>query len=268
MKKALIALMVLAGVAPAATLGTIDTTDEKLEAYFDYAESADQKVGDITGWNEKMTWNSAGQYGTTGQTNSMYTDGGMNINMKNDGGFTISFDINNINTTGTILSVLTNHQNASIEGAAIWRGMKADIARDDTTGAYTLNTLLGSKTLTANLGADLSWTTLTFVGTANTEGVTQNDMLTMDLAIYVNGELADSFSDYGAWNFVAENLNRLQFGHWGNSSQNTQLDIDNILIYSRPLSKAEVKNLTIPEPTTATLSLLALCGLAARRRRK
>jgi hypothetical protein len=26
--------------------------------------------------------------------------------------------------------------------------------------------------------------------------------------------------------------------------------------------------LTIPEPTTATLSLLALCGLVARRRRK
>ena len=29
-----------------------------------------------------------------------------------------------------------------------------------------------------------------------------------------------------------------------------------------------VKTLTIPEPTTATLSLLALCGLAARRRRR
>ncbi|MBR3695069.1 MAG: PEP-CTERM sorting domain-containing protein [Akkermansia sp.] len=32
--------------------------------------------------------------------------------------------------------------------------------------------------------------------------------------------------------------------------------------------KGFVTTKTIPEPTTATLSLLALCGLAARRRRK
>lgn len=34
------------------------------------------------------------------------------------------------------------------------------------------------------------------------------------------------------------------------------------------LTASEVKALTVPEPATATLSLLALAGLAARRRRK
>ena len=33
-------------------------------------------------------------------------------------------------------------------------------------------------------------------------------------------------------------------------------------------SNVKIYNAVIPEPTTATLSLLALCGLAARRRRK
>ena len=55
-------------------------------------------------------------------------------------------------------------------------------------------------------------------------------------------------------------------------------DYDDLAIWNRALSDTEVKllasgavadgTLSIPEPTTATLSLLALAGLAARRRRK
>lgn len=268
MKKTLIALLSLASVASAATLANIDTTDQALESYFNYSTGNAQTAGDIINWNELMTWNETSLCGTTGASNSMYTDGGMKINMKDDGGFTISFDINNVTKTGTILSMLVNHQNCTNAESDSWRTMKVDIARNDTTNVYTLSTLIGNKTLSVDIGSTLSWTTLTIVGTANTEGVTQNKDLTMDLDVYVNGNLSGSYSDFGAWNFIAEDLTKLQFGYFGNSANNTQLDIDNILIYSRPLDAEEVKGLVIPEPTTATLSLLALAGLVARRRRK
>lgn len=261
MKKTIIALVTLAGVASAATKATIDTTDSALESYFDYSTGNSKVAGDAnTTWGEKMAWNSAGQYGTTGTQNSMYSSN-VDINMKADGGFTFSFDINNITNTGTILTVFTGSGDA-------WRTLRANITKDDTSGAYTLSTTLGSATLTTELGTDISWTTLTFVGTANTAGVTEDSKLTMDLDIYVDGKSTTSLSDFGAWNFVVGDLNKVQFGYWGDSSKNTQLDIDNVLIYSRPLSADEVKALTVPEPTTATLSLLALAGLAARRRRK
>ena len=48
--------------------------------------------------------------------------------------------------------------------------------------------------------------------------------------------------------------------------------VTKIDVYSGKLTESEVyeamRSLTVPEPTTATLSLLALAGLAARRRRK
>ena len=268
MKKTIFSLLALSGMATAATQATIDTTDSALESYFNYATGNGQTYGDVTGWGEFMSWNKEGQYGTTGTSNSMYTDGGINLNMKNDGGFTISFDVNNITTTGTILSLLCNHQNCVNAESEPWRTMKVDITKNDTTGAYTLSTLIGDKTLEVGLGSNISWTTLTFVATANTKGVTENNQLTMNLDVYVNGNRAGGYSNFGAWNFVAEDLTKIQFGYFGTPTYNTQLDIDNILIYSRPLDSTEVKALTTPEPTTATLSLLALAGLAARRRRK
>lgn len=268
MKKTIIALMALAGVVTAATKSTIDTKDTALVSYFNYAEGNSQTAGTASGWGELMSWNKEGQYGTTGSQNCMYTNGGINFSMKDSGGFTFSFDINNITQTGTILTLMTNNGSAGIAGSPIWRGMRVEIAQDNDTGAYALSALIGDKTLNVDLGTEISWTTLTLVGTANTAGVTENNQLTMDFGIYVNGELSASYTNYGAWNFVAEPLNRVQFGYWGDASKNTQLDIDNVLIYSRPLSADEVKALTIPEPTTATLSLLALAGLAARRRRK
>ena len=64
----------------------------------------------------------------------------------------------------------------------------------------------------------------------------------------------------------------------GETDRRVNADYDDVAIWNRALSNDEVKLLAsgatangalpIPEPTTATLSLLALAGLAARRRRK
>ena len=68
--------------------------------------------------------------------------------------------------------------------------------------------------------------------------------------------------------------------YWGgsNSDRRADADYDDLAIWNRALSDTEVNLLasgavangtrSIPEPTTATLSLLALASLAARRRRK
>lgn len=60
----------------------------------------------------------------------------------------------------------------------------------------------------------------------------------------------------------------MQFGHYGNGANAASTNYDNILVYNRALSASEMKALIVPEPTTATLSLPALVGPAARRRHK
>lgn len=62
----------------------------------------------------------------------------------------------------------------------------------------------------------------------------------------------------------------LTFATANGSNGATSVKFDNIAMWNRVLSADEVKTVAtmVPEPTTATLSLLALAGLAARRRRK
>ena len=66
--------------------------------------------------------------------------------------------------------------------------------------------------------------------------------------------------------------NRIELGRrWQGGatlSEGETVDFDNITFWNKALSDSEVSGLVIPEPTTATLSLLALAGLAARRHRK
>lgn len=65
------------------------------------------------------------------------------------------------------------------------------------------------------------------------------------------------------------NVTALHVGHWGTNS-NYSDGIMSIALYNGVMEKNTMQSIAgavIPEPTTATLSLLALAGLAARRRR-
>jgi len=73
------------------------------------------------------------------------------------------------------------------------------------------------------------------------------------------------------------NLSNFQFGSlWGDGSRRANAQFDDLAIWNRVLDEREIASLAngstalnaVPEPTTATLSLLALAGLAVRRRRK
>ncbi len=65
----------------------------------------------------------------------------------------------------------------------------------------------------------------------------------------------DSYNDYKGFDLAEKATNTVEHALWFNSA----LTADEI---------AEVAAAVVPEPATATLSLLALAGLAARRRRK
>lgn len=101
--------------------------------------------------------------------------------------------------------------------------------------------------------------TLTFSGntlTAYVDGVANSDTVTFTYDDGVTPSTA---------------LTGFQFGAaFGGGRVSNSVTVDNIAVWNRALSAAEVASLplTVPEPTTATLSLLALAGLAARRRRK
>lgn len=122
-----------------------------------------------------------------------------------------------------------------------------------------------------NLGSisNLKGKTLTLVfdatGTSNT------------LTAYVDGTAnSDSITfTYAEGATASTALTGFQFGAaFGDQRASNSVTLDNIAVWNRALSAAEVASLpltvapAVPEPTTATLSLLALAGLAARRRRK
>lgn len=98
--------------------------------------------------------------------------------------------------------------------------------------------------------------TLTYaddVVTAYVDGVALSDTITFTYAEGVTPSKA---------------LTGFQFGAaFGNLRTSTSVTVDDIGLWNRSLSAVEITSL-VPEPATATLSLLALCGLAARRRRK
>ncbi len=90
------------------------------------------------------------------------------------------------------------------------------------------------------------------------------------LTAYVNGTaLTDTVTfTYAEGVTPSTALTGFQFGAaFGNQRVSNSVTVDNIGVWNRALSAEEVASLPIPEPTTAALSLLALAGLAARRRR-
>ena len=250
MKKTLIALMALAGVASAASIGYDEMTDA-------------QKNGVNAYWTEAQTF-------------TFESDVWRNLNTGTS--FTISFDITNINvvsTGSTIISFGGSHS------AAGWDDGKLLVRLSDS-GSLTLSNSHGTSTnswseyfdgstygaatvsaYTSDLGltaAESLTTSTTFTFVSDTANKT--------FTIYKNGSQIDQWTN---WN-TDTGLTGVQFGRrWQGGAalgEGETVDFDNVTIWSKALNASDVSALIVPEPTTATLSLLALAGLAARRRRK
>ena len=240
-------------LANAETLAEIDTNDSALKAYFNFDTSNSKTAGTIS-WQELPTWNEVG-YGVCGTSSTHpYTTG---AGLRASTGFTVSFDVNSISKNGTLLSMTSSSENNL---NANWRSLSITYT-DGTLSArfHGKPETAVTKTLPSSANTN-DWTTLTLVGSS--VGTTLN------LDFYLNGTLVGTSSNAGASNITDETINKLQFGYFGTSSNSANMNIDNILIYSKALSAEEVKSL-IPEPSAFGLlaGLGALALVASRRRR-
>ena len=108
----------------------------------------------------------------------------------------------------------------------------------------------------------------TYIVTVDNGGKTQAGTSTAALTLYYNGAQVAT-GTLGAINCTTQPLDTFALGGRNIGVGNaTDFSFTNVQLYSGVLSATQISQLSVPEPTTATLSLLALAGLAARRRRK
>ena len=108
----------------------------------------------------------------------------------------------------------------------------------------------------------------TYIVTVDNGGKTQAGTSTAALTLYYNGAQVAT-GTLGAINCTTQPLDTFALGGRNIGTGNsTDFSFTNVQLYSGVLSSTQISQLSVPEPTTATLSLLAVAGLAARRRRR
>ena len=258
MKKTLIALMALAGVASAdspLTLvdqwtfdGSLTSVNGKTFSLQTYGVSYADGIATIT-----RTGDNAGAVHLSSTGLGLEKNWALQM--------TVSIPVN---SSGTALSMVCFDNGSG-------NGLEFNLANPTDGGVYGFTYNKGDNTWTgwgAGNQTDIKqvagMTTLTFV---NYEG-----------AIYFGaGDTWATFNNGTAdspTNVANGALDKLLLGSGSGGANgpggNYSFEVDDIVVYSFDTSKvsvADVKAALIPEPATATLSLLALAGLCARRRR-
>ena len=261
MRKSIIALMALASVASAESIGYTDMTEEQKSGVilaWDFSEgSASPVVGSV---NNEFTLNESATAAHLTGSGNPWTDSLTNSFASGD--FTLSLDVNSFtaNNWQALVSLY------SVGGHGDNKCLQVGV---NTSGQLAVFNEVAGQTGFASIdtaGNIMTGLTSGFSGAATLTLV--SDMTnTKTLYVYVDGKLVGSHSNWTATTNQA--LMGLQIGaSFGGDRAFPEAEISNITLWNKALSSTEVKGLLVPEPTTATLSLLALAGLAARRRRK
>ncbi len=240
MKKTLIALMALAGVAAAADTITLGTQVVK---------------GDGTAIDLYTDWE-------TYKTDASVVEA---TGHKNAGTLTFYVKVSDLFGAGT-LDAATSYTLKTFSYLG-WDD-DGELGQGDT-----LTVTLGNQSVTATIsdshltGSYDPQNTVTFAGTLN---FTTADILTVTLTGGENSNVGIKYFDSPSTNKVlgsASNLNTDgTMNYWHDDSNNNANAWQTGWKTDAPIIQLTAK--AVPEPTTATLSLLALAGLAARRRRK
>lgn len=252
MKKTIIALMALTGVAAADTI-TIDNTFYTSPASWIYAWDASDKT-----WKVSKSLNDTTL--TTHQTPSSSADPVF-----------VGYDFSYENGVQTMTATDTT---ISLAAPSWWSSTKGVYIGNNVTITGTDN---GINSGVRFHFSDISTSVLGYTGRMWKRGdVAVSGSLTLNADYFEHTFFTANSMEQndGAWNFStfnvtdangnaltyttdAENIGKAGY-FWVETSEYVQ--------YSSYSAKLVAK--AIPEPTTAALSLLAFCGLAARRRRK
>lgn len=242
--------MALASIASAASIGYDEMTDA-------------QKTGVKKNWNDPLT---------------LTTSSDEWANVSTGFSFTISFDISNINvssTDSTIASFAGSHNANGWDDGKLLVRMSDSVSltlinshgtSSNSWSEYFDGSTFGEATVSA-YSCDLGLTSAESITSITTYTLVSNEV-DKTFTIYKDGTQMDQWTNWD----TDTGLTGLQlggrFGGGNKLSGDETVDFDNVTIWNKALTTAEVASIIIPEPTTATLSLLALAGLAARRRRK
>ena len=182
-------------------------------------------------------------------------------------GFTLSFDNATYLTTDVPANTQLTLESITLQsrsGSATAAAMKVAVYKYE--GDHTTGTFLGlSETTLENVADDTTYT-LSF------NGITVNSSDRYQF-LYVNANTTEdltTFDGYKAaamsWGTAVTNSFSTQIpGGWGTYKGSGINSWEGNYV---PVTTVTLSTPAVPEPTTATLSLLALAGLAARRRRK
>lgn len=262
MKKTIVTILAMAGVATADSIGYNSMTESQKEGVilaWDFSDGTGSN--DVGGdMHNNFTLNEDGYAHITG-TNCPWID-----TLKSsfaDGNFTLSLDINSFAANNWQTLVALYSEGGHGDGKSLHIGV-------NTQGELSVFNKVGGATGFASINTNGNLGTGLFSGFSGSSTLTLvSDMTnTKTLSLYVDGELKGVHQNWTASSGQA--LMGLQFGAtFGNGRAFPEATISDITLWNKALSASEIQGLmVVPEPTTATLSLLALAGLAARRRRK
>ena len=262
MKKTLITLLALSGMASAEmTDGLVAwwTFDENA-TYTSYTGFSSNVATGITSSNMHATGGVDGKgyissHSTGGNMDFYDGMGGMNISASS---FTLSFKVKGV----------------TADYRSIFSMNIGDIGQ---VNMQTENSGNGDDTCLYNDNAGIEMTDNGVKEALRNDDAWANVILTGDgqtLTLTVNGYSQSVAYTPG----TGTKLSNFQLGsQWGDGGRRVDADFDDLAIWNRALTDAEVSLLAsgavangalpVPEPATTTLSLLALAGLAARRRR-